>query len=709
MSAKDDNGDSAVNHGYVRRLLSTESTQSTEDTHLTKYGWGTFRPQALQCLSGVKGLLFLVSFYVIAQGLIVGGLISTSLSTIERRYRLSSKQLGLIVTSNDIFTGCIFFVITYLVRTRRGKIRFLSAGALIMTTAAVIWILPHFLVGLYNYGALVEKTCDPRADGRGSECEEGERGLSSYMYMFIAAELLFGTSSIPLYTFSADLIESAAPPNSGGFYLGIFGAIAGIGIAIGYMLNGQLLNIYIDFNKEGAIPPSGGPNDARWLGAWWLGVPPTALMAFLVSPWLAGIPSQLPGKTASMYREEASDNKKRKPLAALYREVRSLLVNWTLIGLTFSYVGVSYIGGAMTTFGVKYMQNQFALSAGWSAVLVGSIFIPGGVLGSLLGGYVMKRFKLGIQGALKMLIMLSSCYFVISFGFLLRCDNITMAGVTSPYGSGPAPRTPVYGAAALTGDCVKNCHCSIAYEPVCGADGVEFFSPCYAGCLTEPEGDSEKYSYCGCVTSDLSTPVTSPNNVTMVTAGHCPSACAVLPYVLAMLAFYAVANAAVGPITTFVALRCVPENQRSVGLGFMGVIRKLLANIPTPILFGTFLDKACLMWEEKCDERGSCLIYDNHNLGLYFFTLTFIFACMAVLGFSGALLSWRRRESKQPRVENGEKEDEKAKNRVSSILDDDSQPTNCQPCPKIPPNIRLAQPSSSRPGHTPTDFAPTYS
>eukprot|EP00058_Branchiostoma_floridae_P006556 XP_002592044.1 hypothetical protein BRAFLDRAFT_79633 [Branchiostoma floridae] len=416
MAGKEnDNGDSIINHSYVRRLLSTESTQSNGDDHLTRYGWGTFRPQILQCLSGVKGLLFLISFYVIAQGLIVGGLVNTSLSTIERRYRLSSSQLGLIVTSNDIITSCILFIITYLVRSRRAKIKFLSAGALILTTGAIIWILPHFMVGLYNYGALVEKACDPAGDGAGSECDDGQRGLSSYMFMFIAAQVFFGTSSIPLYTFGSDLIEGTAPPNAGGFYL-----------------------------------------------------------------------------------------------------------------------------------------------------------------------------------------------------------------------------------AAMTGDCMKNCNCPLAYEPVCGTGGVEFFSPCYAGCRTEPVGDSEEYGSCGCVTHDTTIPVTTPHNFTTVTPGHCASDCKILPFVLAMLTYYAVASAMWGPALTFVALRCVPEDQRSVGLGFQGVIRKLLANIPCPMLFGAFLDKACLMWEESCDERGACLIYDNSKLGLYFFILTFIFSCWAVLGLFGALISWNR-------------------------------------------------------------------
>ena len=36
--------------------------------------------------------------------------------------------------------------------------------------------------------------------------------------------------------------------------------------------------------------------------------------------------------------------------------------------------------------------------------------------------------------------------------------------------------------------------------------------------------------------------------------------------------------------------------------------------VPFPIILGAVFDKACLVWEDKCGEKGSCWIYDGKLL-----------------------------------------------------------------------------------------------
>ena len=39
-----------------------------------------------------------------------------------------------------------------------------------------------------------------------------------------------------------------------------------------------------------------------------------------------------------------------------------------------------------------------------------------------------------------------------------------------------------------------------------------------------------------------------------------------------------------------------------------------LGSMPGPVLFGAFIDKTCNLWEERCDETGACLEYNNAQL-----------------------------------------------------------------------------------------------
>ncbi|CDR18079.1 unnamed protein product, partial [Oncorhynchus mykiss] len=53
-------------------------------------------------------------------------------------------------------------------------------------------------------------------------------------------------------------------------------------------------------------------------------------------------------------------------------------------------------------------------------------------------------------------------------------------------------------------ECSSGCSCPTeAFNPVCGSDGVEFRSPCHAGCLTKVLDDNTskilKYTDCGCI------------------------------------------------------------------------------------------------------------------------------------------------------------------------------------------------------------------
>jgi len=60
--------------------------------------------------------------------------------------------------------------------------------------------------------------------------------------------------------------------------------------------------------------------------------------------------------------------------------------------------------------------------------------------------------------------------------------------------------------------------------------------------------------------------------------------------------------------------RCVPDNQRTYALGLQWLFLCMFGSMPGPVIFGAFIDKTCILWEETCSGRGSCLEYNNELL-----------------------------------------------------------------------------------------------
>ena len=54
----------------------------------------------------------------------------------------------------------------------------------------------------------------------------------------------------------------------------------------------------------------------------------------------------------------------------------------------------------------------------------------------------------------------------------------------------------------------------------------------------------------------------------------------------------------------------MPANQRGFAQGIEVFIEKTLGFLPGAILFGSLFDFSCLVWGEKCGERGKCQMYD---------------------------------------------------------------------------------------------------
>lgn len=145
----------------------------------------------------------------------------------------------------------------------------------------------------------------------------------------------------------------------------------------------------------------------------------------------------------------------------------------------------------------KYLETQFSLGKSQASIFTGSIAIPGACIGIFFGGCLLKRLELRPKGAVQF-VLVSNVICLLCYGllFFLGCDNLKMAGTTIPYfNSGAKGHEPFQ--VNLTAACNFGCEClTTDVEPVCGNNGLTYFSPCHAGCKTF--SSKSNFTNCAC-------------------------------------------------------------------------------------------------------------------------------------------------------------------------------------------------------------------
>ncbi|XP_013365629.1 PREDICTED: solute carrier organic anion transporter family member 5A1-like, partial [Chinchilla lanigera] len=158
-----------------------------------------------------------------------------------------------------------------------------------------------------------------------------------------------------------------------------------------------------------------------------------------------------------------------KNVRDLPRAAVRILSNMTFLFVSLSYTAESAIVTAFITFIPKFIESQFGTPASSASIYTGVIIVPSAGVGIVLGGYIIKKLKLGARESAK-LAMICSGVSLLCFStlFIVGCESINLGGINIPYTTGPSLTMPHRN---LTGSCNVNCGCRIhEYEPVCGSD-----------------------------------------------------------------------------------------------------------------------------------------------------------------------------------------------------------------------------------------------
>ncbi|XP_046384206.1 solute carrier organic anion transporter family member 5A1 isoform X2 [Ischnura elegans] len=316
----------------------------------------------------------------------------------------------------------------------------------------------------------------------------------------------------------------------------------------------------------------------------------------------------------------------------------------------------------------KYLETQFSLGKSQASVFTGSIAIPGACIGIFMGGCLLKRLELRPKGAVQFVLVSNSiCLACYTLLFFLGCDNVKMAGTTIPYFNSSGKSLEPF-QVNLTAACNFGCECRMTdVEPVCGNNGLTYFSPCHAGCTAL--SSRSNYTNCACIHGNFSSIVASASTaagigmvgeignplnvgsaratagefaevtvVPVATAGPCNSPCRTIFPFLILLFFMTFIVAITQMPLLMIVLRSVSEEERSFALGMQFVIFRLFGYIPAPILFGNLIDSTCILWKSTCGEKGGrCLLYDIEQ---FRFRYVGICAGIKLLALALFLIDW---------------------------------------------------------------------
>ncbi|XP_063959891.1 solute carrier organic anion transporter family member 2A1-like [Lytechinus pictus] len=509
--------------------------------------------------------------------------------------------------------------------------------------------------------------------------ERSSKGDLRSVWWIIFGQIISGIGNAPFVALVITYIDDSVKKHNITAYTAVLFMAFTFGPSCGFLFAAFTTRLYVDFDRVPSDQiPQISQNDPRWIGAWWLGFVILSIILVILSIPIFFYPRTLPSAVKKWKEEkkeaeageenqlnrtsitvddegEEEDNDLRERSGSIYAHLdggnavetvikgpllamKRLVCNPTNMCLVVDETAFISLIAIFAAFGVKYTETQFSLSPSEAALVTAIVLGPSSIFSNIFSAYICRRFKFNSkQCGLFVLVCATLGFILYPMGMLLGCDNVPTAGVTHSYDGVPTHPDD----SSISNGCNMHCACSDeVFQPVCGSNGLTYISPCHAGCTKEltldfngttampnPFTNEYNYSACSCISNSSLTNNSATNlfgsptsHSVDASAGKCPDPTCqgAIPISILLSAIFFLQSASSNPMT-YIALRCVREEDRSMAIALRSVSAHFLGFFPAPIYFGAIINSVCIHWQITDGDRGSCWEYDNGSYRMAYF------------------------------------------------------------------------------------------
>ncbi|ELU15238.1 hypothetical protein CAPTEDRAFT_212824 [Capitella teleta] len=620
-----------------KQIKGLEAEQdANQDGPETDCGCAEWRPSCLQPCASVgffTGILSLITIF----GNMNYSYYASVISQIEKCFGLSSSMTGFMKNVDNISTIICILIFSHFFRYSN-KPRIFAVSSALTAVGIFTFAVPHFIYGsgdvietITNSTEIIRRMsglCND-VDDAGRNCDgagnANQRSFNTGAFaIFLVSEFIQGMAQSPQFSLGVTYMDDNSENTPQ--HLGVMFGTRAFAPVLGFLLGAWASNIYVDLSD-----PNLDSQDPRWVGAWWIGYVISALCSFLPVIPLALFPQRMKGSEAQEEQGEFKEQLKDMP-KALLRLIKNPVIVFVTCGTCFNV----YLSG-FSTFMPKYIEQQFQTTASMASILTGVISVFNYCLGPIISGGLVARFRMTPVSTIRFVVF---CHIFGVLGFVI---NMFIGCPDSEWSANFQNRSA---------DCNLGCTCDPEeFIPVCGSDGLNYYSPCLAGCQHDQAANTSSltklYTDCLCISNGTGTAV----------SGECPMGCPMMvPYVVIYCVATFITSMSFVPMLTTIIRTC-DKRDKALGMALI-VFVIMIVTFPAPMLFGMVIDTACLVKQVACGREGACLFYKRSDFRLKFHGLAAVVKFGATVAFSIGWYKIRRLDIPLPADDRDQEENE---------------------------------------------------